>query len=610
MNRKERRATLKRSNELPHNGFERPQNNVDQLAAGWQHYCQGQFAQAETVCRNILMRDAAQVDAINLLGLVSQASGQHYRAIKFFAKAIKTNGGSVAHHYNIALLFQALEHWDKASAHFTRAIALGLDENSALQIVIQAPAIAGCLQRLEVAWPRRLTHVELFGGTSIAGVSSQILLHSLLQSTWLSNWAIENFLTHVRYLLFQLTAERAPDFQIVDVTELRFFCAIAQQCFINEYIFSQGDDETRQAIALRDVLEERLAAGGDISPALLVAVAAYFPLHSLALAESLLQRDWGEPVSSLVQQQIREPLEEKLDRGSIPALTTIEDSFSLQVRQQYEENPFPRWIVNPPAKVPTPELTSSAAVSNAAEVREILIAGCGTGKHSIDAAIRFPKARILAVDLSLASLAYARRKTRAAHLQNIDYAQADILKLGELNRSFDRIEVGGVLHHLADPIAGWRILLSLLRPHGIMYVGLYSEIARRAIVACRALIAQRSYSSTIEGIRTCRDAIYRGGDVSLQKGLTTLRDFYSASGCRDLLFNVVEHRFTLPQIKAFLAEHNLSFLGFDCTPEIVEAFGRQFPDPAARIDLDAWHKFETDNPDTFISMYQFLIRKN
>lgn len=612
MNRKERRATFKRGNELAHHGLARPQNDgrgiLDQVAVGWQHYRQGQFAQAEAVCRKILARDTAQVDAINLLGFVLQASGQHNRAVKFFAKAIETSGGNAAHHFNIALSYQALERWDHATAHFTRSIALGLDAKSALQIVIQAPAIAGCLQRLDVAWPRRLTHHELFGGTSIAGVSSQVFLHSMLQSTWLSNWPLENFLSHVRCFLLQLTANRAPNFAIVEETELRLFCAIAQQCFINEYVFVQGDDETRQAIALRNVLDERLAAGGDIPAALLVAVAAYFPLHSLALAGSLLQRVWREPISGLVQQQIREPLEEKLDRASIPVLTAIEDNVSLQVRQQYEENPFPRWIVHSPAKVPTPEFTA-AAVSNNAEVREILIAGCGTGQHSTDVAIRFPQAHILAIDLSVASLAYARRKTRETGLQNIDYATADILKLAELNRSFDRIEVIGVLHHLADPIAGWRTLVSLLRPHGIMYVGLYSEIARRAIVACRALIARRGYSPTIEGIRACRDAIYRGNDISLQKELTTLRDFYGASGCRDLLFNIMEHRFTLPQIKTFLVEHDLLFLGFDCEPEVFEAFARRFPDPAALIDLDAWHKFETDNPDTFISMYQFLIRR-
>lgn len=614
MNRKERRTALKRGKELHLPSMERQQTDAlginDLIAVGWQHYRQAQFAQAEDTCRKILARDPAQLDSLNLLGLMSQASGQHNRAVRLFAKAIESNSDNAVCHFNIASSYQALARWDKATAHFTRAIALGMDDNTVLQFVTQVPVVAGCLRRLEEAWPRQLTINELFGGAGVAGIASQVLLQCMLKSIWVCNWAFENFLIHVRYFLLQLTAKRTPDFSSIDETELRLFCALAQQCFINEYVFAQSEDETGQATALRDLLNETLAAGGEIPAPLLVAVAAYFPLHSLPMAESLLQRVWQGPISELVQQQIREPLEERQDRVFIPALTAIDDSVSLQVRQQYEENPFPRWLVMPPVKLPTPQLTGSAIEPNKSEIREILVAGCGTGKHSIDVAFEFPQARILAIDLSLTSLAYARRKTREAGVENVDYAQADILKLGERNQIFDRIEVGGVLHHLADPLAGWRALLSLLRPDGVMFVGLYSKTARGAIVAGRALIEQKGYPSTVEGIRACRQAIYRDTDGTLQKGLTTLRDFYSTSGCRDLLFNVVEHRFTLPEIKAFLADHRLSFLGFDAKPEVFEAFARQFPDPAARTNLDLWHAFETDNPETFIGMYQFQIRKN
>jgi len=88
----------------------------------------------------------------------------------------------------------------------------------------------------------------------------------------------------------------------------------------------------------------------------------------------------------------------------------------------------------------------------------------------------------LAVDLSISSLAYAKRKSRKLGLTTIEYAQADLLKLGSLGRSFDIIESSGVLHHLAAPWAGWRVLLSLLRPGGFMRLGFYSEVARRDIV--------------------------------------------------------------------------------------------------------------------------------
>jgi 2-polyprenyl-3-methyl-5-hydroxy-6-metoxy-1,4-benzoquinol methylase len=103
--------------------------------------------------------------------------------------------------------------------------------------------------------------------------------------------------------------------------------------------------------------------------------------------------------------------------------------------------------------------------------------------------MRFPTARILAVDLSLTSLAYATRRSRELGFDRVEYAQADILELGALDRRFDVVESIGVLHHLGDPIRGWRVLTDLLKPGGMMFIGLYSELARKAVVAARAFIA-------------------------------------------------------------------------------------------------------------------------
>jgi hypothetical protein len=66
---------------------------------------------------------------------------------------------------------------------------------------------------------------------------------------------------------------------------------------------------------------------------------------------------------------------------------------------------------------------------------------------------------------------------------------------------------------------------------------------------------------------------------------------------------------TLPQIKAFLAKHNLRFLGFELADPLWRAYGARFPADPARTDLDNWHRFETENPRTFVGMYQFWVQK-
>ena len=65
-----------------------------------------------------------------------------------------------------------------------------------------------------------------------------------------------------------------------------------------------------------------------------------------------MDKSWSEALSGVLTQQLREPAEEAKLRAEIPALTPIEDDVSRKVRQQYEENPYPRWAKADPPKKP------------------------------------------------------------------------------------------------------------------------------------------------------------------------------------------------------------------------------------------------------------------
>ncbi len=339
----------------------------------------------------------------------------------------------------------------------------------------------------------------------------------------------------------------------------------------------------------------------------------YMPLDALPQASALLAGGWPPLLEGVVTQQVREPMEERALRPSLARLTAIEDGISRAVRQQYEEHPYPRWVHAASASAPVTlnehlrRQFPTAAFEPLADTDtlEILVAGCGTGRHPIEVARTYRGARVLAIDLSLASLGYAKRKTPPALAEQIAYGQADILKSGEIARTFDLIEASGVLHHLAEPFVGWRALLALLRPGGFMHVGLYSEVARRDIVAARVFIAERGYQPTADGIRESRQVLL---DSPL-KDVARAGDFFGTSECRDLLFHVQESRMTIPQIKAFLAENALRFIGFEFAPPVLQHYRGVFGGDSAMRDLDRWHAFEMENPDTFAGMYQFWIQK-
>lgn len=486
---------------------------------------------------------------------------------------------------------------------------------AAISLVLSDPDIKQCVERATSAWPVRLKAEELFSTSCLSSIANHSLLQCLLENAPACNLQLEQFLTLARATLLDAAIDAAisptPDDKVV-----RFYSALARQCFINEYVYSCEVDEFNQASVLREKLETALGTKAQVPALWVVAVASYFPLNALHTAENLVRADWPEAVQALIAQQVTEPMEELRYRADMPHLTPIIDDVSRLVQQQYEENPYPRWVkCAPPGKIITIDAfirrqfpkAPFRPLSKGHEI-DILIAGCGTGQQSIEAAQQFRHANVLAIDLSLASLSYAKRKTRELGVTNIEYAQADIMKLGDIDRTFDIIESVGVLHHLGAPWVGWRVLLSLLRSGGFMRLGFYSERAREIVVAARDFIARQGYASTAIDIRRARQDLL-GMENSKLGDLCMIKDFFGTSECRDLLFHVQEHRFTLPQIKDAVREFNLDFIGFSLEPGIARKYEERFPDDKAKTNLDYWHIFESENPRTFAGMYQFIVQK-
>lgn len=437
-----------------------------------------------------------------------------------------------------------------------------------------------------------------------------------LGSAPLSSVDFEIFLTKLReQLLKDVVSDGLAKAQGTGVENL--LRAIARQCYINEYVYVCSEWELLVFPEIQVAVSEKLRRSEAIDENIVLILACYESLFLIPNHERLLNSTCSEALRLVLEQQIREPQAELALRSNIPRLTEINDEISLAVQSQYEENPYPRWV-RAPIRLDTktinkrirdlfphidfipfqPELCPS-----------VLISGCGTGQQPIEVACLLKNSEVLAIDLSIASLAYAKRKALELCVNNISFAQADILKLGKLQRKFDVIASSGVLHHMRDPFEAWDVLLSLLNPNGLMKIGLYSQIARRQVAELRELIAA-------EGLRPNRLNISHFRRTRLQRldledfgWAVRSPDFFSLSGCRDLLFHVQEHRMTLPMISDYLNKRRLKFLGFEMDHSAIRAYQGQFPDDKAAINLSNWNKFEQENPDTFQGMYQFWVQK-
>lgn len=438
------------------------------------------------------------------------------------------------------------------------------------------------------------------------------LFRTLLITAPVPDIAVELLLTQLRADLLGLAA--GPTAGLGE--ELELAVALARQAFLNEYVlFTSPDEWTRVGALIAELDRDDL--GADAGDAVRIAlVAAYRPLAASPLAVRL--RTPVDPaLADLLCEQLVEPAEEARLRAGLPRLRAASDVVSLAVQQQYEQNPYPRWTR---CTLSEPHAFRAAIGSALPELpsREIpdldrprvLIAGCGTGLETLRVASTYRDAQILAIDLSAASLGYAMRKTAQYGLTGVEHLQADILHLSALDERFDLIDSFGVLHHMAQPARGLQILAGLLKPQGFLSVGLYSQIGRRAIVEARAQIARSGHAGDPEGIRALRRMLMLdGAPPALDGVMSPASDFWTLSDCRDLLFHVNEHRFTLPQIGAMLDDAGLEFLGvkFGHGADQTRYLGTARR-PGALGDLDRLHRHELQHPEVFGDTYRLWAR--
>ena len=483
---------------------------------------------------------------------------------------------------------------------------------AAVAALRQDAAVDGLLARL-AADPPRARETVAEADAVVRALLDDALFRALLAAAPIPDLGLELLLTEVRRSLLLAAREGAPP-----APDLTLACALARQCFLNEYLYCTDEQEEVALAALCAGFGRAEADAGAADWRRVAIAACYLPLHRTAAARLDLAKA-PPALRALVREQVEEPAQERALADSLVPLRPVRDAVSLLVQAQYEENPYPRWsraLLGTPrplrerVHLALPHL--GADEMPAVERPRVLVAGCGTGIQTMRLVQSVADASVLAVDLSRSSLAYGMRKLAEYGIGSVRHLQADILDLANLGERFDLIESFGVLHHMREPLQGLRVLSGLLAPGGLLFLGLYSEIARASVVAGRALVAKRALAPTPAGVRAGRRAVMAGAVAQPDLGmlLSPASDFWTLSECRDLIFHVEEHRFTLPGIGAMLEACGLEFLGLEPErPSDRTRFAAEHPDPAAARSPAAWHGFETRHPDTFGGTYRIWARQ-
>ena len=436
-------------------------------------------------------------------------------------------------------------------------------------------------------------------------VINEKLFQLIVKKCFITDLDLEFYLTKLRRkLLIKFLSKKDNQFFM---KIYQFLIVFAEQMFFCEFIYNETDEEKK----LLKKLDNKIKKNDDICELSVLLISLYKPINKSNYLKLKLDSyiSKSNEFNEFLKYVLHDPNKDKKVSKSLKSLSNFSNETSRLMKSQYEENPFPRWrfTLRPMIGSDINEFTNRYSRTSFKKPK-ILIAGCGTGQQAITWSA-YKDSKIYAVDLSSVSLAYAIRKAEERSIKNVSFYHLDLLDLELLNKKFDLIISTGCLHHMEKPEDGLESLVNVLKPKGLIYLGLYSTRARSEIEWTRKYIQKRKLDITEDNIRAFRTKILNSKNKKLQS-IKGLLDFFSLSNLRDLLFNYTEHTYDLITIKKLLENKKLDFLAFnEMHPNLIKSFKTHFPNDNELAKLESWDKFEKIYPKTFLGMYRFWVKK-
>jgi 2-polyprenyl-3-methyl-5-hydroxy-6-metoxy-1,4-benzoquinol methylase len=275
------------------------------------------------------------------------------------------------------------------------------------------------------------------------------------------------------------------------------------------------------------------------------------------------------------------------------------NSGAQAVKAQYEEWPYPPWTrVTVGRKIRLADVIRSmnSELANAMPIEaKVLIAGCGTGYQAADIGIHYPDAPVTAIDISEASLEYARRRCLELGITNVDFINMDLHDIDALGRRFHAIYCGGVLHHLPCPELGLKALTNVLEPGGVMNIMVYNRTERLMVAGARAIIGDllQEVGDDDDLVRRVRRRLLDHPEHPLAAYVARCYDFATLAGTRDLLLHPHVDPFDVPRIQRALKHAGLRLLSFCLpSPSANARYDAMFPADLEHRNFMSWARFE------------------
>jgi SAM-dependent methyltransferase len=252
------------------------------------------------------------------------------------------------------------------------------------------------------------------------------------------------------------------------------------------------------------------------------------------------------------------------------------DATDARLAAQYEAYPYPRrdpreetkrLIVGSPGHLREVDYWVFGARRSVSQPLRALIAGGGTGDATIMLAQQMARGgragTVTWLDRSVAALGIAQARATARGLTNIEWEQRSLLELpGSGLGPFDYIDCCGVLHHLPDPAAGLRALLSVLAPGGGLGLMVYAPHGRTGVYMLQDALRMLAPAGEAPAVRLdlAKRVMRHLPETAWLRRNGFLDDHVNGgdAGLYDLLLNPRDRAFTVRDLHALLAGEGLA----------------------------------------------------
>jgi SAM-dependent methyltransferase len=259
----------------------------------------------------------------------------------------------------------------------------------------------------------------------------------------------------------------------------------------------------------------------------------------------------------------------------VPDLRLPGDRRTDLVRDFYMHAPFPGYRPGDSldalrARAERSEFARLLDTSIAPDAR-ILEVGCGTGQMSLYLARG--ERRVIGADLTRASLLLGAAAARRFGVDGVQFVESDLHRPGLRAGAFDLVYCSGVLHHTPDPALAFANLVPLVRPGGMLVIGLYNSFARIPLRLRRAM-------ARLSGYRWVPfDPVLRDRKSEPARREAWLRDQYR---------HPEEHRHTVAEVRSWFAENGIEFVRTYPSLLIGEESGELFTPDKDYWPFEAW----------------------